>query len=73
MRPNAAFHRPDPQYLRMLIGIAGLTQKTAAERIGIHERTMRQYLADRNAATALVAPYPVQYCLEQLAQDLKPR
>lgn len=57
----------------MLIGIAGLTQKTAAERIGIHERTMRQYLADRNAATALVAPYPVQYCLEQLAQDLKPR
>lgn len=64
--PDQARHNPDPAYLRGLIDRAGISQREAARRIGISERVMRQYLSDRDAATALEAPYPVQFALERL-------
>lgn len=69
MKPDAELHNPDPDYLRGLIDMAGMSQRAAARQIGISERVMRQYLADRNAATALVAPYPIQFALERLAEN----
>lgn len=65
--PDSATHNPDPAYLRGLIERAGLTQRAAARAIGVSERIMRQYLADRVASTAMDAPYPVQFALECLA------
>jgi lambda repressor-like predicted transcriptional regulator len=62
-------HNPDPEYLKSLIGKAGISQREAARRIGVSERVMRQYLSNREAKTALEAPYPVQFCLEGLAKN----
>jgi len=70
MRPNAkTLYNPDPAYLRSLIENAGMSQREAARRIGIGERIMRSYLADRDVKTATDAPYPVQYALENLVQE----
>lgn len=64
---NAAeHHNPDAFYLRDLIDQASLSQRAAARRIGISERTMRDYL---NPAHPSKAPYAVQYCLEALASE----
>lgn len=65
--PDQSHHNPDPAYLRGLIARAGLSQREAARRIGVSERVMRQYLADREASSALTAPYPVQFALERLS------
>jgi transcriptional regulator with XRE-family HTH domain len=65
--PNAAlYHNPDPEYLKKVIARAGISQREAARRIGVSERVMRQYLAFRDSSTALEAPYPVQFTLENL-------
>jgi transcriptional regulator with XRE-family HTH domain len=67
--PNAQHHNPNPDYLKRLITDAGITQREAARRIGISERILRQYLADRASKTAVEAPYPVQFSLECLANE----
>lgn len=64
MKPDATNHDPRPEYLRALIEQAGLSQREAARRIGVSERAMRYYLADD---TDRLAPYPIQYAIEQLA------
>ena len=63
MKPDSTKHNPKPEHLRNLIRKAGLTQSAAAARIGVCERSMRYYLAERTKA-----PYPVQFALEALAQ-----
>lgn len=63
--PNSAEHDASPTYLRTLVAQTGLSQAEAARRIGIGERTMRDYLREDGAA--VVAPYPVQYALEMLS------
>jgi hypothetical protein len=68
VKPDASRHDPRPEYLRALLAAAGLSQRAAAERIGISERLMRYYLAPETADDRRVAPYPVQYALEQLAK-----
>jgi hypothetical protein len=68
MVPDSELYNPNPQYLRSLIEITGLSQAEAARRLGLGGRVMRRYLADRNAATALEAPYLVQFGLECLAK-----
>lgn len=70
MIPDAGKHNPDPAYLRSLIERSGLSQRAAADRIGIGERVMRAYLADRSRSTSQAAPYPVQYALEMLVKEL---
>ena len=63
MIPDATKHNPDPQYLRDLLELAGLSQRGAAAIIGIPERTFRDYLNGNNASEA---SYPVQFALESL-------
>lgn len=65
MKPNAAKHNPDPDYLRELLERTGLSQREAARRIGVSERTMRYYLSTDPEAWK-PAPYPVQYAIESL-------
>jgi predicted transcriptional regulator len=71
MKPNAARHDPRPEYLRALVDKTGLSQRAAAERIGISARLMRYYLA-LDAGEARTAPYPVQFALEALANYREP-
>ncbi|MFA5976540.1 MAG: hypothetical protein WC859_10315 [Elusimicrobiota bacterium] len=73
-KPNAQHHNPDPAYLLQLLEKAELSQSEAARRLGISDRMMRLYLAfpERRDGQGTVAkrvecPYPIQYCLEQLA------
>lgn len=68
MKPDASQHNPDPRYLRGLLDSAGLTQRQAAQLMGISDRVMRYYLSDEVSATFRPAPYPVQFALECLAQ-----
>lgn len=69
MKPDASRHDPRPEYIRALLAQAELSQRAAAERIGISARLLRYYLAPETAADRRVAPYPVQFALEQLAQS----
>jgi len=69
MTPDITLHNPDPAYLRGLIEQAGISQREAARRLGITDRVMRCYLADRAAKSALPAPYLVQFGLERLAEN----
>lgn len=66
-KPDASNHNPDPRYLRGLLDSAGITQRKAAELIGITDRAMRYYLSDETSESYRVAPYPVQFALECLA------
>lgn len=68
MTPDATQYNPDPTYLRSLIARSGLSQRQCAFRIGIGERTMRQYLATSGRQDA--APYAVQFALEALASSV---
>lgn len=63
---DASRYRATPEYLRTLIGRAGLTQERAAELLGVHPVTMRRWLFhDRK----VVPPYSAQVCLELLAEQ----
>ena len=64
MTPDSSLYNPDPQYLRDLLDRAGLSQRKAAEIIGVGERTFRNYLDGRKESQA---PYTVQFALEALA------
>lgn len=68
-KPDSSNHNPDPRYLRGLLDQAGLSQRSAAQLIGISDRAMRYYLAAEGHHSYRAAPYPVQYALEQLAVD----
>ena len=66
MTPDASKHDPRPEYLRALVAASGLSQRSAAKRIGISERVMRYYLQGALHPTYRPAPYSVQYALESL-------
>ena len=68
-KPDASQHNPDPRYLRGLLERAGVSQRQAAQLLGISERVMRYYLSDEASASFRPAPYPVQFALECLAQQ----
>ena len=61
MKPNPSDHNPSPDYLRSLIERAGLSQRAAAQAVGVSDRTMRHYLAGKTTC-----PYSVQFALECL-------
>ncbi|MDH0894212.1 MULTISPECIES: helix-turn-helix transcriptional regulator [unclassified Pseudomonas] len=69
MRPDASNHNPDPRYLRGILENAGISQRQAAQLIGISDRAMRYYLSDIEAPAYRAAPYPVQFAIECLAQQ----
>ena len=66
MKPDASRHKPDPAYLRGLVASSGMSQRAAAERLGISPRLLRYYLS--MGADNRPAPYLVQYALERLAK-----
>lgn len=69
MKPDSSRHNPDPRYLRGLLERAGVSQRRAAELLGITDRAMRYYLSDEGSATFRPAPYPIQFALECLAAE----
>lgn len=71
MKPNASTHNPDPHYLRGLLDAAGITQRQAAQLLGISDRVMRYYLSDETSESYRAAPYPVQFGLECLADSTR--
>lgn len=61
--PDARLHyNTSPDYLRSLIEAAGISQREAARRLGVSDRTVRYWLAGAERIN-----YPAQYCLEALA------
>lgn len=66
LRPDASLHNPDPQYLRGLLRRTGLSQREAAEMIGIPVRTLEDFLSVKNRARA---DYRTQFALEVLADS----
>lgn len=67
MKPDSSQHNPDPRYLRGLLDQAGISQRQAAQLLGISDRVIRYYLSDESSATYRAAPYTVQFSLECLA------
>lgn len=67
MTPDATNHKPSPDYLRALLGKAGVSQREAARRLGLSVRVMSYYLAPTDSLGYRPAPYVVQYALEALA------
>ncbi|MDG9783866.1 hypothetical protein [Metapseudomonas otitidis] len=68
-KPDASYHNPDPRYLRGLIDKAGLSQREAAQLIGMSWTGFRNYLRDESHRLYRVADYRVQYALEMLAES----
>lgn len=68
MKPDASNHNPDPRYLRGLIDRAGISQRKAADLLGMSWTGFRNYLRDESDGLYRVATYPVQFALECLAQ-----
>lgn len=70
MKPDACKHDPRPEYLRELIAQTGLSQREVANRVGIGFRLLKYYLTTPGEGReSRVAPYPVQFTLERLAED----
>lgn len=72
MKPNASNHNPDPRYLRGLIDQAGISQREAAQLIGMSWAGFRNYLRDESHRLYRVADYRVQFALECLAAPSQP-
>jgi transcriptional regulator with XRE-family HTH domain len=66
MTINKSNHNPSPEYLRGLIESAGISQREAARRLKIDERTIRRYLTLSTNKSYIECPYVVQYALENL-------
>lgn len=54
----------DPEYLRGLLEKADVSQREFARRIGVNERTVRDYMSSKRRGTV---PYAIQYALECMA------
>lgn len=72
-KPNIENRNGEAAYLRELVSKVTIpelltdgrpSQRKIAARIGVSERTFREYLQLNNKKAC---PYPVQYCLEALA------
>lgn len=59
MKPESTNYKSDPKYFRTLIEGAEISQRKAAEIIGISPRTIRSYLSGDRPI-----PYSVQFVLE---------
>lgn len=68
MKPDAGLlvSRGDsPRYIAALISAAGMTQKKAAEAIGVSHITIKSWCRAKNGTQW---PYSAQYALEQLVK-----
>jgi transcriptional regulator with XRE-family HTH domain len=64
IEPDIRLHDARPAYIRSLLERAGLSQHEAAARLGITDRTMRNYVRH---GPGKGAPYSVQFALEAMA------
>ena len=71
--PHAALQDSSPTRLAEFLRIAGESQTSAAERLGISPRQMRRYLATEGTPAHTPAPYTVQFALEALARAKETR
>jgi DNA-binding transcriptional regulator YiaG len=63
--PDPTKHRPrDPDYVRELLGKAEISQREAARRLGVTDRTMRHWCAG-----TMPIPYTAQFALECMADE----
>ena len=65
MTPDASNYNPDPQYLWSLMERTGKPLREVARLIGVNRGTLKGWLAPDKPESQ--APYPVQFCLEALA------
>lgn len=56
MKPDASSHNPDPRYLRGLVDKAGVSQRQAAELLGLSWPGFRNYLRDESHQLYRAAP-----------------
>jgi hypothetical protein len=61
-RPDATKRNPDPEYLGELT--AGMSKRAIARTLDVRQSVLRDYLSGR-----VPCPYPVQHCLEILAES----
>ena len=73
-QPNAGDYNPDPNYLRTLLDQITdplltrgerASQRKVAKRLGVSERSFREYLTSKSKSKI---PYALQYALERLAK-----
>ncbi|MDF5983067.1 hypothetical protein P4056_21965 [Pseudomonas aeruginosa] len=69
LKPDASNHNPDPRYLRGLLKKAGISQRRAAELLGLGDRGDALLLERGRQEGYRPAPYTVQFALECLAND----
>ena len=70
---DARYQLKDWVYLRDLILALPYTQSEIAARMGISVRTLRAYINDRDANSALNHPYLVQVAVEVMTEYEKTR
>jgi predicted transcriptional regulator len=67
-KPDATQHNPDPAHLRELLARAGVSQRKAAELLGMSAAGLQNYIRDPADPKYRKAPYVVQFALEALAE-----
>lgn len=67
-KPDAATHNPNPTHLRALLAKAGVSQRKAAELLGMSAAGLQNYIRDPADPKYRPAPYVVQFALEALAE-----
>lgn len=67
-KPDATQTNPDPVHLRALLAKAGISQRKAAELLGMSAAGLQNYIRDPGDAKYRPAPYLVQFALECLAE-----
>lgn len=64
--PDSQRRNTSPEYLRGLLEQAGLSVRGCARLLDIRQSVFRDYLSGK-----VPCPYPVQYCLEVLADQAR--
>ena len=67
-KPDATRHNPDPAHLRDLLAKAGVSQRKAAQLLGMSAAGLQNYIRDPADPKYRPAPYVVQFAMEALAE-----
>ena len=68
-KPDASTLNPDPANLRELLSRAGISQRKAAQLLGLSAAGLQNYIRDPADPKYRPAPYTVQFALEALANE----
>lgn len=67
-KPDATRYNACPTYLRAILAKAGVSQRKAAELLGMSAAGLQNYIRDPADPKYRKAPYVVQFALEALAE-----